>query len=62
MFWFLTRLFLSTPEQSAKTTIYCCLDESVLDETGKFYRKCKKKRYARFAAGSTVASLELWKS
>ncbi len=35
-------LVLKTPRQGAQTTLYCCLEESIAKESGKYYSDCKE--------------------
>ncbi len=35
-------MVLKTPRQGAQTTLYCCLEESIAKESGKYYRDCKE--------------------
>eukprot|EP00088_Acartia_fossae_P025240 TRINITY_DN2605_c1_g1_i1.p1 TRINITY_DN2605_c1_g1~~TRINITY_DN2605_c1_g1_i1.p1 ORF type:complete len:325 (+),score=52.48 TRINITY_DN2605_c1_g1_i1:31-1005(+) len=35
--------FCKTIESGAQTSIYCCVDESVADHTGKYYSDCREK-------------------
>jgi len=34
--------FLKTPEQGAQTSIYCCVDERLAEESGKYYSDCRE--------------------
>ncbi len=43
------RLFFLTPLQGAQTTLYCCLEESIVNDSGKYYAGCKEKRPQRRA-------------
>ncbi len=34
--------FLLTPREGAQTSLYCCLEESIANESGKYYSGCKE--------------------
>jgi hypothetical protein len=34
----LLKYFVKTPEQGAQTTIYCAVDERLINDTGLYYR------------------------
>ena len=38
------KMIMITPLQGAQTTLYCCLDESIADHSGRYYSNCKEKR------------------
>lgn len=40
----LLSLVLNTPESGAETTLYCALEESIREETGKYYSDCKRAK------------------
>jgi hypothetical protein len=49
-----------TPLEGAQTTIYCCVAESIANDSGKYYDKCKEARvYGR--AGKEEDQKKLWK-
>ncbi len=48
-----------TPLQGAQTTLYCCLEESIEKDSGKYYSSCKEKTPARAARSGTDAK-RLW--
>jgi len=37
------RPFIKTPESGAQTTIYCAVEESIAEDSGKYYSDCKEK-------------------
>jgi hypothetical protein len=45
------KCFLKTPLQGAQTTIYCCLEESIQNHSGRYYSDCKEK----MAASTTMS-------
>ncbi|KAK7602730.1 hypothetical protein V9T40_006704 [Parthenolecanium corni] len=51
--------FEKTPEQGAQTTIYCAISEDVAEETGYYYRDCKKGTKSRSARNPEHAK-KLW--
>ena len=53
------RPFLKTPLQGAQTSIFCCVDESVAGDSGKYYSGCKEKRPAK-AARNEADQQRLW--
>ena len=38
------KMIMITPLQGAQTTLYCCLDESIAEQSGRYYSGCKEKR------------------
>lgn len=38
------RPLFKTPENGAQTTIFCAVDESIADHSGRYYSDCKEKR------------------
>ena len=53
------KLFFKTPLQGAQTTIYCCVEDSIEKDSGKYYSDCKEKTPAR-AARSDEDAKRLW--
>ncbi len=52
------RKFLAkTPQQGCQTTLYCCLEESIANDSGKFYSDCKE---VRGRATSEADQKRLW--
>ena len=45
----LGRIFFKTPEQGCQTTLYCCLEPSIENDSGKYYDNCKEKQPNRKA-------------
>ena len=43
MFAQLFSCFIKSPKEGCQTTLYCCLEESIKDDTGKYYDKCAAK-------------------
>jgi rhamnogalacturonyl hydrolase YesR len=56
----LIKLFMITPEEGARTTLYCATAPEVADETGLYYDKCHPKTPSRAARDETLAA-ELWR-
>ena len=51
--------FLKNPTDGAQTSIFCAVDESVANETGKYYSDCKEKTPSKRAQDDEVAK-KLW--
>lgn len=51
---------IKTPFHGAQTTLYCSLDESLKDTTGKYYSDCKETLPTKHAMNNEHAQ-ELWK-
>jgi retinol dehydrogenase-12 len=34
---------VKTPESGAQTSLYCCLEESIAEDSGKYYSDCREK-------------------
>jgi len=50
---------LKTPESGAQTSLYCCLEESLRCESGKYYSDCKVKQPDKIVENSQLAE-QLW--
>jgi NAD(P)-dependent dehydrogenase (short-subunit alcohol dehydrogenase family) len=59
MRWFIKRFMLS-PEEGAKTTLYCATSPEVDSESGLYYDKCRTKRPSTLARDAALAD-ELWR-
>ncbi len=57
--WLLTRRML-TPEEGAKTTIYCATEPSLAGETGLYYDRCRPRTPSALARDNALAA-ELWR-
>ncbi len=57
--WLLTRRML-TPEEGAKTTIYCATEPSLAGETGLYYDRCRPRTPSPLARDDALAA-ELWR-
>jgi retinol dehydrogenase-12 len=57
--WPVIKCFIKTPLQGAQTTIYCCLEESIQDHSGRYYSDCKEKTAAS-AGRSEEDAKRLW--
>lgn len=53
------KLFLITPEEGAKTTIWLASSETVAEKSGGYYYQCREARISREAADDGVAR-RLW--
>lgn len=52
-------LFTKTPKQGAQTVIYCALDATLQQETGKYYSNCEERSPSKEAEDETTAK-RLW--
>lgn len=50
---------LISPEQGTQTTLYCCLDPQLANESGCYYANCQKKKLMKHAYDEEVAK-RLW--
>jgi retinol dehydrogenase-12 len=57
--WPVAKCFIKTPLQGTQTTIYCCLEESIQDHSGRYYSDCKETTAAS-AARSEEDAKRLW--
>ena len=55
----LIKLFMISPQQGAKTTLYCANAPELAQETGLYYDACRVKRPSRVASDAALAA-ELW--
>ncbi len=53
-------VFMITPEQGAETTLYCCLEDSIEKDSGKYYANCKQVGTKRSATGTEEDWKRLW--
>lgn len=53
------RVFIKTPLQGAQTQLYCCLEESIADHSGRYYSDCKEKQPSARARSEEDAK-KLW--
>lgn len=53
------KLFFKTPEEGAQTTIYCSVDEKLVNQTGLYYSDCKEKTASTKARDPETAK-KLW--
>ena len=58
-FRWVVKRFMISPEDGAKTTLYCAADGAVSSETGKYYDECKERRPSKLADDADLAR-ELW--
>ena len=54
-----SRPFIKTAESGAQTSLYCCLDEGLADQSGKYYSDCREKRPSARARSDDDAK-RLW--
>lgn len=43
MFFFFTNAFYLTPVEGCQTTLYCVLEDSIVDHSGRYYSGCQEK-------------------
>ena len=55
----LIKLFMTSTEQGAATTLYCATEPSLAAQTGLYYDKCQPKRVSRQAQDGALAA-QLW--
>jgi NAD(P)-dependent dehydrogenase (short-subunit alcohol dehydrogenase family) len=55
----LIKLFMISPQEGAKTTLYCANAPELENETGLYYDDCRVKRPSRVASDAALAA-ELW--
>lgn len=51
--------FMISPEEGAKTTLYCATSDAVKSHDGRYYDDCREKRPSRIAQDDELAR-ELW--
>ena len=56
----LLKLSMISPEQGSETTLFCATSESVTNESGRYYDKCRVKEPSVLAQDATLAA-ELWR-
>jgi len=52
------KLFMKSPAEGAKTSLYCATSPDVADQTGRYYDDCREKRPSSVATPELAA--ELW--
>jgi hypothetical protein len=52
-------LFMKSPEQGARTSIYCATSPEVADDSGRYYTDCAVKEPSAIATPELAA--ELWR-
>lgn len=57
--WGCFRVRLLTPEEGARTSVYCCLEPSIVSRSGQYYSDCKEKPPRSFACDASAAE-HLW--
>lgn len=55
----LIKLFMKSPEDGARTSLWCATDPSLAEQTGRYYDECKERRPSRLAQDPALAG-ELW--
>ncbi len=61
-FWIIKPIFVffvKTPWHGAQTSLYCCLEDSIENESGLYYSDCAKKTPSK-AAQDMDAAKRLW--
>ena len=53
------KLLFRTPREGAQTSLFCCLDESIADKSGKFFRNLKEAQMMPHAESKADAE-RLW--
>jgi NAD(P)-dependent dehydrogenase (short-subunit alcohol dehydrogenase family) len=51
---------LLTPAEGAQTTLYCCLEPSIADVSGRYYSECREKKARKHVTNSATAQ-KLWR-
>jgi hypothetical protein len=49
-----------TPEEGAKTTLYCASSDAVAEQTGLYYDQCQVRQPSALASSQALAE-ELWR-
>jgi len=49
-----------TPEEGAKTTLYCASSDAVAEQTGLYYDRCQVRQPTALASNQALAE-ELWR-
>lgn len=53
------KLFMKNMESGAQTSIYCCVEESIQEHSGRYYSDCAEKKIATVALDAKASS-QLW--
>ena len=56
----LSRFLIKTPFHGAQTTLYCTLEDSIENESGKYYSDCKVTKTSTKHAEDMEAAKKLW--
>lgn len=59
MVFSILKYFIKTPVEGAQTTIYCAVEESLANQTGKYYSDCAEKIPSKAAQDDATAK-KLW--
>ena len=59
LFVSILKYVLKTPFHGAQTTLYCALDESIKNDSGKYYSDCAKKKPSKDARNEEYQN-RLW--
>jgi retinol dehydrogenase-12 len=52
-------MLFKTPLEGAQTTLYCCLEESIVEQSGRYYSDCKEAVPATAARSEEDAREEI---
>ncbi|MCA9540398.1 MAG: SDR family oxidoreductase [Myxococcales bacterium] len=55
----ISKLFMISNEEGAKTSLYCATEPSLAEVSGRYYDKCQEKTPSRLARDESLAA-ELW--
>ena len=54
------RPFMKSPESGAQTSIFCAVDESIREESGKYYADCRETAVCPVALSNLEDQSKLW--
>ena len=56
----LAKFFLKTPFHGAQTTLFCTLDDSIANDSGRYYTDCNYGKFKSKWATDDNAAKRLW--